>query len=218
LLNIAEVLPEAGKLSEAAAVNDTIAELLKTVDDVPPSTTLQTQRARAKLAIATGRWPEAVTLAQAAYSFSVSAFGEAHPDSAMTLVVLGTALEGAGQHAQALSRFDAFLSLAHKLSFDGNADSVRANVRSGESLLGLTRAAEAAARFEQALRSLERLEGNERLRAEARFGLARALVASAPRGERTRPVALAEQARTAALAQGRHAEADRISRWLAANR
>ncbi len=218
MLNLAEVLAEAGLVEEATVANATVAEVFKTIGDVPPSTMLQAQRARAKLAVAARRWPEAVVRARQASAYSNAAFGQAHPDSATTLLVLATALEGAGQYAQAVSSLETYLSMVKGLSLDGNADSVRARVRCGESLLGLKRPGEAAARFEEALQLLEQLEGNERLRVEARFGLAQALVAKDPRGERSRPVALAEQARAAAMAQGRADEADRIGRWLMTNR
>jgi serine/threonine protein kinase/tetratricopeptide (TPR) repeat protein len=213
LLNMVEVLPEDDGAEAAEALLGRVMKAVTEADPLPTSRLVQLERSRAKIALGQGHAATAVVLSRQALQHAVEAFTRQHPDSAGTLLVLADSLAAAGQCAEAVAAFEQYLELARTLSIDKAPDTVRALVQSASCLLRLGRAPEAVARAERAMAALDHLEGNERLRAEARLALAEALVRVDPTSDRVRP--LAEQAREQWQRLGRPAQVAKVDAFLA---
>lgn len=111
---------------------------------------------------------------------------------------------------------DAKTSLDAKVKFLGARADLIPLLARGEALLASHRAADALVELEHAFALGEMYRGDGAVRADVRFALARALVAS--HGDRARAVELASQAATQLDAAGLGDSAQRVRAWLASQR
>ena len=159
----------------------------------------------------------AVDLLRAATEIRRSALGPDHPEVAGSLHDLGEALLRLGAADQAIESFARSVELRETALGPDHLHLANSLAGLGLALLELRRPAEAAPALERALRIREDQGGDPLTLAETQFALARAL-ADAPASPQTdpdRPLALAEAARDAYAASGKHAATHQeIETWL----
>ena len=212
LLNSAESLVDEGAVDEAERAAERVSSAVATNEQAALARMAQLHRVRAKIALARGQGAAAVVVARQGLQRLVASLGAQHPDTALLRVEYAMALAGAGQCAEAVVEFEQYLEVARALSIDRSPDAVRAMVRGADCLTALGRSPEAVVRGERAMTTLEHLEGNERLRAEAELTLARARWRADPKDPRV--VSLAEQARARWQQAGRQVEVAKVDAFL----
>jgi tetratricopeptide (TPR) repeat protein/tRNA A-37 threonylcarbamoyl transferase component Bud32 len=144
---------------------------------------------------AQGRYAESAAMHRRALAIRERALGATHPRVARSLNNLGGALYFQGSYAEAIPHYARGLAITEQALGAVNPFVADPLIGMALSYLGQGRAAEAVPLAERALAVLEQHRAGAGTLAEARFALARALVAA--RRDAPRALALARQARDA---------------------
>jgi tetratricopeptide (TPR) repeat protein len=167
--------------------------------------TLHTQR---------GQWRESLPYYERALVIDEKALGPEHPDVAISIYNIANVHRELGDPAQAQRMHERALAIREKVLGADHPDVARSHAGLGQILLDQRDHVGAQRRFERAVEIFDAHAGEQETEASARFGLARALWATAT--DRTRALEQAAKARDGFAALGPAADGMRteVDEWL----
>jgi eukaryotic-like serine/threonine-protein kinase len=207
LTNLGLVLHEMGRFEEALAFHERVLAMWeKSLGPEHPDVALALNN-MGVVYESLKKYPQARGMHERALALRQKALGPAHPEVANSLANLGSVLRHEGKYAEAREKYQRALALHEKVVGPTHPALVLDLVGLGSLLAAQRKPAEALPLLERALKLAP-----EHMLAESQFTLAQALWDS--RRDRSRALALANQALEDWKRRGRASDAGEVSQWL----